>query len=36
MSMRDGISLIDEINKLNGLTKDFLSSPKTLNTGNGN
>jgi hypothetical protein len=35
LSMREGMTLIEEINKLNGLTKDFLSSPKTLNTGNG-
>ena len=36
ISMRDGVALIEEINKLNGLTKDFLSSHKTPNTENGN
>jgi len=36
MSMKDGVALIEEINKLNGLTKDFLSSVKTPNTESGN
>ena len=36
MSMKDGVALIEEINKLNGLTKDFLLSAKTPNTESGN
>ena len=36
MSMKDGVALIEEINKLNGLTKDFLSSVKTPSIESGN
>ena len=35
LSMREGLQLIEEINKLNGLEEGFLSTPKTQNIESG-